>query len=231
LSSGGFFNIMIPQHPGTALTIVRGCWRENEVPVMLAQRKKLVMSVLVGVGLMGGAMTMRPPPVEPLLLEVPAPAASVTAAPSPTAEPVVVFVSGAVIAPGVYTLPPGSRVVDALLAAGGPAEGAAVERLNQATRLSDGMQIHMPTQGEPAAAPAVDLSGETAAPGTVGPVSLNRGDAATLESLPGIGPALAARVIEYREANGPFQSVEQLLEVKGIGPAILDKIRDLVVVD
>jgi competence protein ComEA len=200
-------------------------------PDMLAQRKKLVMSVLVGVGLVGGALTMRPPPVEPLLLEAPTPAPSVTAAPSPTAEPLVVFVSGAVIAPGIYTLPPGSRVVDALQAAGGPAGGAAVERLNQATRLTDGMQIHMPAEGEAGVAPAVAVSGGAAAASAAGPVSLNQADAAMLEGLPGIGPSLAARVIEYREANGPFQSVEQLLEVKGIGPAILEKIRDLVVVD
>jgi competence protein ComEA len=121
--------------------------------------------------------------------------------------------------------------VDALQAAGGPAEGAVVERLNQATRLTDGMQIHMPAEGESAAAPAVVASGGATAASAAGPVSLNQSDAATLATLPGIGPALAARVIEYREASGPFQSVEQLLDVKGIGPAILEKIRYLVVVD
>ncbi len=207
----------------------------------LFNAKNLMVLLLLGAGAVGGLLTLNhtPPAEEPLLLEAPTVVPTATVAPTATAAPIVVFVSGAVRAPGVYTLPPGSRVVDALDAAGGPASDAASESLNQATLLSDGMQVHMPQQGqaaEPApltaAAPAAVAGGDGGSLASAGAlVRLNSATSAELETLPGIGPALAARIIEFREANGPFSSIEQLTEVKGIGDKLLDNMRDFLILD
>lgn len=160
-----------------------------------------------------------------------------------TPAPIVVFVSGEVHAPGVYTLPPQSRIVDAIQAAGGTTEHAAVDALNQATLLSDGVQIHMPAEGEaplpqaPAAAPTPASESAAGATGSVPTTSgdslvrINHADRSSLQILPGIGPALADRIIEHRKTNGPFASLEQLKEVKGIGDKLIEKIKDLIVID
>ena len=187
--------------------------------------------------MVGGAATMlRPPAPEPLELvdaEAAEPAPTPTVAVTGTPAPIVVFVSGAVVSPGVYTLPPQSRVVDALEAAGGPTDEAAVEALNQATLLVDGMQIHMPREGEaapPLVAPGSDgLAGEAPSGGDL--VRLNSATQVELESLPGIGPTLAGRIIEFRDANGPFTSIDQLQEVQGIGEKLLEDLRDHVVLE
>jgi competence protein ComEA len=134
-----------------------------------------------------------------------------------------VSVRGAVVSPGVYTLASGSRVQDALLAAGGVIPQADTSRLNLAAPLSDGQEVRVPlvtptpAPGTPSTAPAVG-----------GRINLNTATQAELESLPGIGPVIAKRIVEYREANGPYQSIEDLLKVEGVGPALVDKIRDLV---
>lgn len=163
--------------------------------------------------------------------------------PTETPAPIVVFVSGEVHAPGVYTLPPQSRIVDAIQAAGGTTDNAAVDALNQATLLSDGVQIHMPAEGEaplpqapaPAPAPTAEsAAGATgSAPTTSGDslVRINHADSSALQTLPGIGPAFADRIIEHRNTNGPFASLEQLKEVKGIGDKLIEKIKDLIVID
>ncbi|ATG54724.1 competence protein ComEA [Brachybacterium ginsengisoli] len=148
------------------------------------------------------------------------------------AAEIVVHVSGAVAAPGLVRLPPGSRIDDALRAAGGALEDADLSAINLARPLVDGEQIHVPVPGEEprpdaAAAPAQ----EGAAAGSTGPgdaarIDLNTANAAELEELPGVGPAIAERIVEHRERNGPFTSVEGLLEVSGIGPATLEEIRE-----
>jgi len=140
---------------------------------------------------------------------------------------VVVHVAGAVVAPGVHRLAEGARVQDAVEAAGGPRPEAELDRLNLAALLVDGSQIQVPFVGAPP--PAVP--GGAGAPSGVGagPISLSTADAPTLDSLPGIGPSTAAAILAHREANGPFRSVEGLLEVRGIGQAKLDGLRDLVV--
>lgn len=203
--------------------------------------RDILFGVLIGVGIVGTIVVLNQTPnAEPLTLELPTPQPTTTIGPTatPTAVPnVMVFVSGAVAQPGVYELPPGSRVVDALSAAGGPSSDAATEALNQATPLRDGMQIYMPRQGE--AAPPVPLvSSETgtgeevsATPVSTGPVRLNSATVADLETLPGIGPSLAERIIEYRDEHGPFTSIAQLSEVRGIGDTILAEIADLIVLD
>lgn len=144
------------------------------------------------------------------------------AATSSTAEPVevVVHVVGAVVRPGVIRLPEFSRVEDALALAGGPTTEAQLSGVNLAREIFDGEQIVVPVWGE-------DTSGTTAS--ETGPISLSRSDQATLETLPRVGPATAQRIISWREANGPFRSVEDLLAVSGIGPATLEGLADLVV--
>ncbi len=123
--------------------------------------------------------------------------------------------------PGLVELPGGARVADAISAAGGSMPGADLAALNLAATLVDGEQVLLPgPAGSEVAAPE---SGEG------GPISLNRATVEELDQLPGIGPVIAQRIVEYREASGPFQTVDDLLLVPGIGEAKLASIRDLVV--
>ena len=160
----------------------------------------------------------------------------------------VVHVVGAVHNPGVYRLPSGARIVDAIEAAGGMTGSARPELLNLASPIADGQQVVLPDKDDPPeASPGAQAppagSGTDAKPsastpagsqkGTDQPVPgdkipINQADAETLMQLPGIGPALAGRIIEFREANGPFKSVEELEQVSGIGPVLMGKLRELV---
>ena len=135
---------------------------------------------------------------------------------------VVVHVVGQVARPGVVTLPGGSRVADAIEAVGGAGPEADLAAVNLARVLADGEQVLVPRSGEPAPA----LPGQTAVQG--GPIDLNGADVAALDALPGIGPVLAQRIVDWRTDNGRFTSVEELGEVTGIGPAVLAGLRDLV---
>ena len=149
-------------------------------------------------------------------------------------EVIVVHVVGAVREPGVIELPLGSRVVDAIAAARGPTDDAALAGVNLARELVDGEQLLVPTAEQLAAGTVPSNSGAApgAAPGSLagGLVNLNSADATELDSLPGIGPAIAARIIAWRDENGPFRSVDELLAVSGIGEKTLDGFRDLVTV-
>ncbi|HEY6533914.1 MAG TPA: ComEA family DNA-binding protein [Acidimicrobiales bacterium] len=166
------------------------------------------------------------------------PAASAGAASSTTLAEIVVHAAGAVARPGLQRLAPGARVADLLDAAGGPAPDADLDRLNLAAPLADGQRLYVPRVGESAPAPVSPEggggagggsggSGGTAAP--TGPVDLNTATAEELDALPGVGPATAAAIIDHRERNGRFGSVDDLLDVRGIGPAKLEGLRDLVV--
>jgi competence protein ComEA len=150
---------------------------------------------------------------------------------APSAE-VVVHVVGAVAAPGVQRLPTGSRVIDAVEAAGGAAPDADLSRVNLAAVLADGQQVVVLRPGEtPPAAAGPGSSDPGAADGAGGEgdgalVDINRASAAELEELPGVGPATAEAIIAHRDQNGPFASVEDLLDVRGIGEAKLEQLRD-----
>ncbi len=135
-----------------------------------------------------------------------------------------VDVCGAVRRPGVYRLPAGSRINDALLKAGGETRKADLTLVNRAASLSDGQQVLVPEKVTATAA-AASSSGS----GAVAPIHLNSATLEQLDELPGVGPATAQRIIDYRTANGLFKSVDELDSVSGIGPAKLAELRDLVV--
>ena len=128
-----------------------------------------------------------------------------------------VHVAGEVRRPGVYRVPHGARVLAAVERAGGPTAGADLTLLNLAAPLQDGQQVIVPAR-----APA----GAAGVPAASGPVSLSSASAEQLEELDGIGPALAARIVEWRTAHGGFAAVDQLAEVPGIGPGRLEALRD-----
>jgi competence protein ComEA len=134
-----------------------------------------------------------------------------------------VHILGQVVNPGLYALSEGARAVDAVAAAGGFTAEADAAGINLARFVSDGEQIVVPAVGETPSGAVPGIGGD-------GRVNLNTADAAALDTLPGIGPATAAKIIAWRDDNGRFASVDDLLDVGGIGPAKLDAIRDLVTV-
>lgn len=176
--------------------------------------------------------------------------AAPTSAPTqPTPQALVVYVSGEVVSPGVYTLPLGSRLADAVAASGGFTESANREGINLAARVADEQHISVPRAGEPVQAAEDETKGQGGAPGasvtgdeappspqpavTGAPplrVNINTANAQALEELPGIGEVLAARIINDRQANGPFKTVDDLARVPGIKEHVISQLRDLVTV-
>lgn len=166
---------------------------------------------------------------------------AITLMPPPTPAPLMVHVAGDVVQPGVYSIPSGSRVRDAIEAAGGLSAQASAAALNLAAFVEDGAQILVPTK-PPTAAPTSLVStgggqtstGNTAPtpvpPSTPGLININTATVEELDSLPGIGPAIAQRIIDYRTENGPFAQIEDIMNVSGIGPATFEKIKDMIVV-
>ncbi len=150
--------------------------------------------------------------------------------PPPTASPLIVHVSGAVVHPGVYTLPAGSRVKDAIVAAGDVLPGANPNALNLAAALEDGAKVEVPLLMPPTAT-VIAPPQVSSQPLSIGPININLATQAELESLPGIGPVIAARIIAYREENGSFGSPEAIQKVSGIGPATFERIRELITVN
>jgi len=132
---------------------------------------------------------------------------------------VVVDVAGAVRRPGVYRLPVGSRVVDAIERAGGPAGDAVLEGINRAARLADGQQVMVPARGPDGTAATSAGAAED------GPISLGSATVEQLETIDGIGPATAGKIVEYRDQHGGLSSVDQLDQVSGIGPATMESLR------
>lgn len=133
-----------------------------------------------------------------------------------SSAPVIVYFTGAVADPGVKRLREGDRIVDALEAAGGPLPDAALDSLNLARELVDGEQIHLPMAGEVSAGNAAAASDSPGSPDATC-IDLNRADEAQLETLAGIGPELASRIVAHRDEQGSFTENESLLEVTGIG--------------
>lgn len=201
-----------------------------------------VLGLLTALILVGGSVYLlrraEPPPVA--IQPPPSPTPLPTATPVPTPGPITVFLSGAVQQPGLFVLPPTARIGDAIAAAGGLLSAANPALVNQAERLYDGAQVHIPEEDAGpvlAAAPAPGLSGllptPTPAgaggdPGTApGPlIDLNLATQAELDSLPGVGASRAAAII----ANRPYASVDDLERVPGFGASTIERLRPLVVV-
>ncbi len=160
--------------------------------------------------------------------------------PPPTESPILVHVAGAVKQPGVVSLPPNSRVQDAIQQAGGLQDGADTHSLNLAGFLQDGQQIFIPVFGEEPTKPAVqqlessnrsnqiELTSPT--PTAQFPININTANQEELEALPEIGPVTAAKIIEYRELNGLYATIEDIQKVNGIGPKTYEAIKDLIII-
>lgn len=232
------------RRPVHALSRVRA-WTMDRLPATVQGRVHLgsaqfgVVAVVVAVGLLattwwllrGGAAAqdVAVPQAMPAaaLPTTPgtAPPTSGTAPADPAGDRVVVDVAGKVKRPGIVELPAGARVVDAIDAAGGLRAGARSAGLNLARLLVDGEQIVVGVRATVPAPAAASGPAGTAAPGATGAlVDINTADAATLETLPGVGPVTAAAIIEWRAQHGPFTAVEELMEVSGIGPATMSQL-------
>ena len=151
--------------------------------------------------------------------------------PLDTPAPVVelkVYISGAVRNPGVYAASEGDRLEKIIEAAGGAIEDADLTAVNLAVRVKDQDHWHIPKIGEAPLQTSTSPGGSAGGRGGSGKVDINTADASLFETLPGIGEVKAGTIVRYREANGAFTDVEQLLDVRGIGPATLDAIRELI---
>lgn len=193
-----------------------------------------VAAVIVVVAL-GGAPASPPPLVLPRATPsaVPPPATASgddigTAATASSGA--YVHAAGAVARPGVYRVRPSGRVSDLLDAAGGPAPDADLDQVNLAAKVADGERVYVPRRGESPPPPAGSSTGGPAAGAgaSAGPVNLNTATLDQLDSLPGVGPATAQAILDYRTTQGRFRSVDELLEVRGIGEAKLAALRSRV---
>lgn len=222
----------------------------THLPVSPLRSLGLVAMVLLAAGVAWWLLRPPPPPIESALpLATGAPASTDPGSPESTAGPtttdgpvdLVVQSAGAVSSPGVYRLPPGARVDDLVGASGGLTGEADGDRVNLAAPVGDGERVWFPRRGDEE--PPVVVAGGGGSTGTpVGPggasgpdaaqamVNLNTASAAELDTLPGVGPATASAILAYREEHGPFVTVDDLLEVRGIGDAKLEQIRPLATV-
>ena len=212
--------------------------RLAELVVWFGLRRLVTGAAAICVLAVGGWWVVRVPPV-PVESTIAFTTTSVAGGISASALVIVVHVAGEVNVPGVYSLAAGSRMVDALDAAGGPTNRADLEVINLATPITDATQIYVPARNQTARPtfrrpqPGVNGGVNSGATGQTddqqgGVININRASAAELEQLPGVGPATAQAIIDYRTSNGPFATPEDLLEVKGIGPAKFASMRNKV---
>jgi len=188
----------------------------------------VLLGVMAGFVLAGALLFVsREPAGQPILLQ-----------PPPTQAPIAVHVIGAVPRPGLYEFAEGARIQDAIDAAGGLLASANIDAVNLAAQLTDGQQLDIPFRdGEkpPADSTALDLpNGQTTpTPGSESNgelININTASLDELDSLPGIGPTIAQRIIDYRTQNGPFTKIEQIMDVSGIGPSTFDEIKNLITI-
>lgn len=197
---------------------------------LLRYRGYAILTLIYAIVFGGYVLYERRPQPEPIEIVEP------TMVPTSTPSPIHVHVTGAVQRPGLYVLSPASRLAQALEAAGGMTSDADQERVNLADRVLDGQQVYVPTRGTPpppsptpcasAHSQAVLSSGDV-----LSRININKASLAELDTLPGIGPAYAQRIVAYREANGPFADPSEIVKVKGIGQVTYDRIKELITVD
>ena len=189
----------------------------------------LIAAALIAAVVVAGAAwhgRPRPEPIGPVAVDAPPGAPTSSGGPSASAASLVVAVTGQVRRPGVVTVPAGSRVIDAVKAAGGSLPGADLAMLNLARKLADGELVSVGVPAPAGLAPAGAPAGAGAGGSTV--VDLNTATLADLDTLPGVGPVLAQRILDWRTEHGRFDSVDQLGDVSGIGESRLAQLRDLV---
>jgi len=203
-----------------------GRWLQNHREgVVVGLLLSLVFVTALGAVLLGA----KKPAPAPIVIQ------PISPFPSPTPQSIQVYVSGAVLQPGVYVLPWDSRLQQAIAAAGGATVDGDLVRVNLAERLYDEQQVYVPYQWElvtpvlPTAVPNTSNNVLLAVPGQK--ININTASATELEALPGIGPALAQRIVEYRQARGPFRRPEDIKQVKGIGDAIFAEIKNWITVE
>jgi competence protein ComEA len=196
----------------------------------------ILFGLLIGLLATGGILLVaRPAQGTPIALQ-PAPTPTPTHPPSPTKtpEPILVQIAGAVQTPGVYALPEESRLSDLLALAGGLALDADSDRVNQTAILRDGAYFYIPVPGEAIPETANNAPGYSSSDADKPysyPLDLNQASQEELESLPGIGPSKAADILNYREQNGPFTSVDDLVNVSGIGEATVESLLEYLIVE
>jgi competence protein ComEA len=215
-----------PRGPrGRVGALLAGAGRQRAAVAVLA------LAALLGAGAVWARATPRPagPPLGPPDAAAAAQALPRADAEEPPAGRVAVHVAGRVRRPGLVRLPAGSRVQDAVRAAGGVTSGADLEAVNLARKLLDGEQVRVPGHGETIPAPPPGAASGPGAATTAGPLDLNTATSEQLDTLPGVGEVTASRIVAYRSAH-PFTSVDELLEVPGIGQRRFDQLKDLVTV-
>jgi len=183
--------------------------------------KQLLAGILIGI-LLGGLlhMLLLPKPGAPLTIVTHTP--DLTPKPTPTVEMIQIQVAGAVVYPGVYIVPRGTTVNDAILAAGGATEQAQTDLLNLLTELQDGQRIYVPGDTEN---PVLQRSSVIDLPSLI---NINTATQSELESLPGIGSVKAMAIIAYRTEHGYFLSIEDIMNVDGIGRSTFEQFKDLI---
>ncbi len=200
----------------------------------MKQFHQIILGLLIGLLAAGLILIIaRPKYGEPITLS-PAPTVTKTLTPKPTSTktPIIVQIKGEITNPGIYEIQENSRLGDLIAAAGGLTDTADEELINYALLLRDGDYIFIPENGQN----IPDIARNSAANFLLGqedyfqyPIDINKATQDELESLPGIGPAKAADIIEYRQMIGFFSSVEDLLNISGIGPATLESLRDYLI--
>jgi competence protein ComEA len=193
----------------------------------VSPRSTLIISAIVIIMIVIGGVLLFISQPKPVQITINPPVPTATPAPTNTPAPIQVYVTGAVNEPETtVALPRGSRVADALEAVGGVTEDADMERVNPAAIVRDGDQIHVPSINE---VPVSETETSTLPTPSGGErIFINTASLEELQTLPGVGPAMAQRIIDYRDANGAFTSIEELDNVDGIGPATLEEIEPLI---
>jgi competence protein ComEA len=190
------------------------------------RRRQLLLAAVALALLLLAARYLLPAGTATPAAPLPPPPGPGTGAAGPSAR-VVVDVVGEVRRPGLYRLADGSRIADAVARAGGATRKAELAQVNLAAPLADGEQVVVPARGSAAAATPAAAGGDGAAPSA--PIQLSTATLEQLDSLPGVGPATAQKILDYRTKHGAFSSVDELDAVPGIGPKRLEQLRDLVV--
>jgi len=206
-------------------------WENHREALIAIALLSLVFSIILG----GVLFRIRRPVPAPIIISLITPLPTQTRTPTATPEPIRVYVSGAVVHPGVCVLPWDSRVEQAIAAAGGAAAGADLIRVNLAQRVYDEQQIYVPYTSD-VATPILPTAvshgaSEVTTSSTEQRININTAAVSELETLSGIGPVLAQRIVEYRNAHGPFQKLADIKKVKGIGDSIFERIEGSITVE